>query len=133
MSTTNAGGVLLMPVKSARSRSNAVGIPSAASIGTVAGGAGGSKVKRAARPRPTPTPPCTPALEGRRRGLGLDVWWLISGMSAASDVKMTRKVEETGRAVGTVLGGGIIVAIWVIWVAGSVILGLFVLFTRPKS
>jgi hypothetical protein len=60
----------------------------------------------------------------------LMLWWLVSGMSAASDVKATGEAEEAGRAVGAVLGGGIIIAIWV---AGSVILGLLVLFTRPKS
>jgi DNA-directed RNA polymerase subunit RPC12/RpoP len=60
----------------------------------------------------------------------LMLWWLVSGMNAASHVKATDDAEKAGRAIGTALGGGIIVAIWV---AGAVILGLFVLFTRPKS
>ena len=60
----------------------------------------------------------------------LMLWWLISGMNAASHVEATDDAEKAGRAIGTALGGGMIVAIWV---AGAVILGLFVLFTRPKS
>ena len=60
----------------------------------------------------------------------LMLWWLIAGMKGVSEVQATGKAEEAGRAVGAVLGGGVIIAIWV---AGSVILGLFVLFTRPKA
>lgn len=56
--------------------------------------------------------------------------WLVTGMKAVSEVNATGKAEEAGRAVGAAIGGGLIVAIWV---SGSLILGLFVLFTRPKT
>jgi hypothetical protein len=47
-----------------------------------------------------------------------------------SEIKATGDAEKAGHAVGAVVGGGVIVALWV---SGSVILGLFVLFTRPKG
>ena len=56
--------------------------------------------------------------------------WLISGVSAAQDVEAVTEAEKAGRDAGTAIGVGIIVTIWAL---GSVILGLFVLFTRPKT
>ncbi len=59
----------------------------------------------------------------------LMVYWLVAGMNAASNVKAPTGAQQAGRALGTALGASMIVGIWV---AGSIILGLFVLFTRPK-
>lgn len=58
--------------------------------------------------------------------------WLIAGMNAASEVVTTAasEAERAGAAVGTGLGAIMIIGIWV---AGDIILGLFVLFTRPKA
>ncbi len=60
----------------------------------------------------------------------LMLWWLVAGMRSVSEVKATGDAEKAGQAIGAAIGGGVIVAIWV---AGAVILGLFVLFTRPKT
>lgn len=54
--------------------------------------------------------------------------WMISGISGA-DVSSGDEWEQAGAAIGTAMGAGLIAAIWV---AGDVILGLFVLITRPK-
>ncbi len=62
----------------------------------------------------------------------LMVIWLVTGMQGASEVieTSTTGAEEAGAVIGTGLGAAMIVAIWV---AGDFILGLFVLFTRPKG
>ena len=52
-------------------------------------------------------------------------------MGAATDVmEGLSEAEKAGGAVGAGLGAVLILSIWVI---GDIILGLFVLFTRPKS
>ena len=57
--------------------------------------------------------------------------WLIAGMSAASSRPLpTSEAGKAGAAIGTALGSGLIIALWV---AGDIILGLFVLFTRPRA
>jgi hypothetical protein len=58
-------------------------------------------------------------------------WWLIEGMSAATKAMeaTTSGAEHAGAAVGTGLGAAIIIGLWVF---GDIILGLFVLLTRPK-
>ncbi|MBA3395882.1 MAG: hypothetical protein H0T89_24840 [Deltaproteobacteria bacterium] len=58
--------------------------------------------------------------------------WLVSGMSAASKHVETAAsdAEKAGATIGTALGAGVIVGIWV---AGDIILGMLVLFTRPKT
>ena len=57
--------------------------------------------------------------------------WLVAGMGAATDVmEGLSEAEKAGGAVGAGLGAVLILSIWVI---GDIILGLFVLFTRPKS
>lgn len=59
------------------------------------------------------------------------VAWLIGGMGAATEgIETMSGAEQAGAAIGTGIGAFIIVSIWVI---GDIILGLFVLFTRPKS
>ena len=62
----------------------------------------------------------------------LMLWWLIAGMGAASEVVESAgsSAEQAGAAIGTGLGAMMIFGIWVV---GDFILGLFVLFTRPKS
>ncbi len=58
-------------------------------------------------------------------------WWLVAGMGAASETMLsaTSSAEQTGVAIGTGLGAAMIIGLWVF---GDIILGLFVLFTRPK-
>ncbi len=56
---------------------------------------------------------------------------LIWGFGSASQgYDQLSGSEQTAAAVGTGIGVMMIVSIWVI---GSIILGMFVLFTRPKS
>lgn len=59
-------------------------------------------------------------------------WWLVAGVSAASKLTATAgsSAEQAGAAIGTGIGAMMIIVIWGI---GDIILGLFVLFTRPKS
>ncbi len=56
--------------------------------------------------------------------------WLVSAAGAISEAtgNLTSDAEKAGAAIGGTLGMGMIFAFWV---AGDVILGLFVLFTRP--
>ena len=57
--------------------------------------------------------------------------WLIGGWNAASEVSSTATTaaEQAGAAIGTGIGIAMILFLWVI---GDIILGLPVLFTRPK-
>ena len=59
-------------------------------------------------------------------------FWMWAGMQAASTAidASSSGAEQVGTAIGTGIGAALIVSIWV---AGSVILGLFVLFTRPRT
>ena len=58
--------------------------------------------------------------------------WLVGGVGAAGEGinTATTEAEKAGAAIGTALGAGLIIFLWV---AGDIILGLFVLFTRPKA
>lgn len=57
--------------------------------------------------------------------------WLIGGMGAATEgMEVMSEAEKAGTAIGAGLGAAMILGIWVF---GDIILGLFVLFTRPKS
>ena len=58
--------------------------------------------------------------------------WLIGGMNAAANTTAHAASEagKAGAAVGTAIGAGLVLGLWVV---GDVILGLFVLFTRPKA
>lgn len=62
----------------------------------------------------------------------LMVLWLVTGVGSSADVinSASSEAEKAGAAIGTGLGASIILTLWAI---GDVILGLFVLFTRPKS
>jgi hypothetical protein len=60
----------------------------------------------------------------------LMAWWMFAGIGAASKhVGDGSSAQQAGAAIGT---GIAFTMILVIWVFGDVILGLFVLFTRPK-
>lgn len=57
--------------------------------------------------------------------------WLVGGMGAATEgIEGMSEAEKAGAAIGTGIGAALILSIWVF---GDIILGLFVLFTRPKS
>ncbi len=57
--------------------------------------------------------------------------WIIGGtMSNVDKIDGLSGAEEAGAVIGTGLG---VVMLMAIWVVGDIILGLFVLFTRPKS
>lgn len=60
------------------------------------------------------------------------LYWLISGMGAGAEVmnSAASDAERAGAAIGAGLGMSMILGLWAI---GDIILGLFVLFTRPKS
>lgn len=58
---------------------------------------------------------------------------LVKGCSAASSTISASphgSAEEAGAAIGTVLGTGVIMMVWVM---GDIIIGMFVLFTRRKK
>ncbi len=57
--------------------------------------------------------------------------WLFAGMNAATEgMSSMSSAQQAGTAIGTGIGAMLVLSIWVI---GDIILGLFVLFTRPKS
>lgn len=58
-------------------------------------------------------------------------WWMFEGMSGASDVISTsgNQYEKAGAQIGTAIGFSFILGVWAL---GDIILGLFVLLTRPK-
>jgi len=57
--------------------------------------------------------------------------WVIGGFNAATkDYDALSGAEQAGAAIGTGLGVAMLLVLWVI---GAVILGLFVIFTRPKA
>ncbi len=58
--------------------------------------------------------------------------WIMAGVGGNVDTinNAASDAERAGAAIGTGIGVMFLLTIWVI---GDVILGLFVLFTRPKS
>jgi len=57
--------------------------------------------------------------------------WLVAGMGKATEgMEALSGAEQAGAAIGTGLGAAMIFGIWFF---GDIVLGLFVLFTRPKS
>lgn len=58
--------------------------------------------------------------------------WLISGANTGSE--MVNSAMSEAEAAGAALGTGIgMMMIATMWVVGDIILGLFVLLTRPKE
>lgn len=58
------------------------------------------------------------------------LWWMIAGVGdAAEKTSSLSGAEQAGAAIGTGIGA---IMIAVIWLLGAVVLGLFVLLTRPK-
>ena len=57
-------------------------------------------------------------------------WAIIGVAGTSSDSKGESEAETIGAAIGVGIG---LTFILVVWAAGSVILGLFVLFTRPAK
>ncbi len=62
----------------------------------------------------------------------LMLFWMIAGMGAASESYQQgmNEAQRAGAAVGTGIGAMLILAIWFF---GDVILGIFVMLTRPKG
>ncbi|HEX5775924.1 MAG TPA: hypothetical protein VFX95_04505 [Caulobacteraceae bacterium] len=62
---------------------------------------------------------------------GLMALWFVIGLGAASETVATAdsEAEQAGAAIGTVLGAGMIMFVWL---CGAVILGLFALLTRGQ-
>ena len=57
--------------------------------------------------------------------------WVFGGVGrAVSQTQALSGAEQAGAAIGTGIGAAMLVTLWVV---GDIILGLFVLFTRPKS
>lgn len=58
--------------------------------------------------------------------------WVVGGFMNASGGfgKLSSDAERAGAAIGTAMGVGLLLTLWVI---GDIILGLFVLFTRGKK
>ncbi len=57
--------------------------------------------------------------------------WAVSGFNAATkDYDTLSGAEQAGAAIGTGLGMAMVL---IVWVLGAIILGMFVLFTRPKA
>ena len=57
--------------------------------------------------------------------------WIFGGVDSATDgMDAMSEVERAGTAIGAGIG---VILLLGIWVAGDIVLGLFVLFTRPKS
>lgn len=58
--------------------------------------------------------------------------WFIGGIGSASKhvAEATTEAEKAGGAIGTGLGAMMLIFIWV---AGTIILGIFTLLTRPKN
>ncbi|WP_280565117.1 hypothetical protein [Chromohalobacter sp. 48-RD10] len=60
----------------------------------------------------------------------LMIVWLFSYWGDLGSMTSGSEAEKAGAAVGGALGTGMIVTTWAF---GDIILGLFVLFTRPKE
>ena len=62
----------------------------------------------------------------------LMVIWLFSYWGSVGDLASTAgsEAEKAGAAIGGTIGTGMLFCLWVF---GDIILGLFVMFTRPKS
>ena len=62
----------------------------------------------------------------------LMIAWIVSYWGSVGEIVegATSDAEQAGTVIGAALGTG---ALFSIWVFGDIILGLFVLFTKPES
>ena len=62
----------------------------------------------------------------------LMIAWMIFGIQGSSEVynSASNEFEQAGAAIGTGIGVALLLGIWVV---GDIILGLFMLFTRPSK
>ncbi|KIM02562.1 MAG: seryl-tRNA synthetase, class IIa [Sulfurovum sp. AS07-7] len=62
----------------------------------------------------------------------LMLWWMIAGVGGAAveTSNLSNDAEQAGAAIGTGLGAMMVGSIWLI---GTIVLGMFVLFTKPKA
>ncbi|MBS0057484.1 MULTISPECIES: hypothetical protein [Yersinia] len=62
----------------------------------------------------------------------LMIYWLVAGVGSTGEVMQNAgsDAERAGAAIGTGIG---MMMIGTIWVIGDIIIGMLVLFTRPKS
>jgi hypothetical protein len=89
--------------------------------------------------------PTTTRIEKHKRGffgwIFLLLFWafnavmlfsVLAGISGTAEhsATLTNDAERAGAAIGTALGLGFLLSVWM---AGAVILGLFVLFTRGRK
>ena len=60
------------------------------------------------------------------------IYWLFAGVGASADVANHASSEagKAGAAIGTGIG---VMMLLFLWVVGDIILGMLVMFTRPKS
>lgn len=56
--------------------------------------------------------------------------WIVGGLLGSSGDPPMSDAEQTGRAIGTAIGVGLLLMIWTM---GDVILGIVVLLTRRKK
>lgn len=57
--------------------------------------------------------------------------WLIGGVGEATKgIDAMNEAQRAGTTIGTGIGATIIISIWAL---GDIVLGIFVLLTRPKS
>lgn len=87
----------------------------------------------------------TVRIEKRQRGvfgwIFLVLFWgwnalmalaMFAGLSGNADraAQLTSEAEQAGHAIGTAMGAGMVLTLWVL---GAILLGLFVLFSRGKK
>ncbi|MCV6589349.1 MAG: zinc ribbon domain-containing protein [Marinobacterium sp.] len=60
------------------------------------------------------------------------LFWLFSFFGAAGEIAAqdNSSAHQAGAAIGATIGTGVLVSLWV---CGDIILGLLVMFTRPKN
>ncbi len=56
--------------------------------------------------------------------------WIIAGVSNVSGIETANEYEAAGAAIGTAIGVGMLIGLWV---CGDLILGMFMFFTRGKK
>ncbi|WP_394700925.1 hypothetical protein [uncultured Cohaesibacter sp.] len=56
--------------------------------------------------------------------------WLVLGVNAMSDTEAVSAAEQAGKTIGSAIGVGMILFVWVV---GAVITGLFALLTRGRK